>query len=107
MGLITQQTATDIALAYREVEVGEKLLADVRAAADRFSGLDIRDAFGRRQDGLQLGVPSGEMSRSCFHVPWQMAGPIIETHIAAQRARIALLTEQAVAEAGAALVQRA
>lgn len=98
--MIGKQTAMDIALAYREVETGEKLLGDVRDAIDKFAHrpVDIRDAFGRTQHGLQLGVTSGENGHRLFNVPYDVAIPIIETHIAQQRAKIALLTLQARAE---------
>jgi hypothetical protein len=87
----------DIALAYREVETAEKLLADVVEARSRHSVPDIRDAFGRLQGGLQLGVPMGT-GHTLYNVPWSIAKPIIETHIAHHRAAIAALTEKAKAE---------
>ena len=96
--LISQQTALDIAYAYREVETAEKLLAEITSEFDRRSTPDIRDAFGRRQDGLQLGVPSGSNGHRLFNVPWTICKPVIEMHIAEQRARIVLLTEKAKAE---------
>lgn len=94
---ISKQTATDIALAYREVETAEKLLADVREQMDRYvhGGADIRDAFGRVQHGLQLGVPSGENGHRLFNVPFALAAPIIEAHIAMQTSIIKALTEKA------------
>lgn len=100
MGAISKATATDIALAYREVESAEKLLADVRETMDRHGrrSEDIRDAFGRTQHGLQLGVPSGDNSHRLFNVPYPLAVPIIEAHIAQQRAAIAALTLKAQAE---------
>lgn len=42
----------DIALAYREVETAEAMLAEISETMDRRSAPDIRDAFGRIQDGL-------------------------------------------------------
>lgn len=93
--MISCQTATDIALAYREVETAEKLLVDVKQAMERFNAKDIRDAFGRRQDGLQLGVSSGDNGHRLFNVPWPLALPIIEAHIAHHRTRIALLSQAA------------
>lgn len=96
--MITKQTAMEIALAYREVETAEKLLADLKEARARHSAPDIRDAFGRLQNGLQLGVPSGENSHRLFNVPWTLAEPIIQAHIANQRAIIAALSEKASAE---------
>lgn len=76
---IQKDTATSIALAYREIEAAEKLLADVRGSISRED--DIRDAFGHRHDCLQLGVPSGENRRRLFDVPFTLAIPIIEAHI--------------------------
>jgi hypothetical protein len=93
--LVSKQTAMDIALAYREVETAEQLLADITEKLKRRDTPDIRDAFGRRQDGLQLGVPSGSGGHLLFNVPWSLARPIIETHIANQRAKIVALTELA------------
>lgn len=98
MTAICKQTAMDIALAYREVETAEKLLAEVREATDRRGAPDIRDAFGRLQSGLQLGVPSGDNSHRMFNVPWSLAEPIMEAHIANQRAIIAALSVKARAE---------
>lgn len=94
---ITKQTAMDIALAYREIEAAEGLLADVRGTIDRHGHgtKDIRDAFGRIQHGLQLGVPTGDSSHRLFNVPFSLAVPIIEAHIAQQRSLIATLTEKA------------
>lgn len=96
--MITKQTAMDIALAYREVETAERLLAEVREATERRSVPDIRDAFGRLQGGLQLGIPSGDNSHRMFNVPWSLAEPIMEAHIANQRAVIAALSAKAHAE---------
>lgn len=97
--MISKQTAMDIALAYREIETAEGLLADVAEAVARgHGGKDIRDAFGRVQHGLQLGVPSGENAHRLFNVPYSLAKPVIEAHIASQRAALAALTEKAKAE---------
>lgn len=94
---ISKETATDIALAYREIEAAEKLLAEVEAAVSKSSILqtDIRDVFGRRVEGLQLGVPSGNNVQTLYTVPWPLARPIIEAHIASKRALITALNEKA------------
>ena len=101
--MISKQTAMDLALAHREVDTAKALLADVEAAStsSSFDQNDIRDVFGRRQHGLQLGVPSGQNGHRLFDVPWQLAKPIIRAHIEAQKARIAALTELALLEAAA------
>lgn len=94
--MISKDTATDIALAYREVEVAEELLKKVSEEMGRGRVPDIRDAFGRPINGLQLGIPTDPVgSRRLFEVPWSLAKPIIEAHIAGIRAKIALLMEQA------------
>lgn len=92
---ITAQTAIDIALAHREVETAEKLLAEIRVTMARHEEPDIRDAFGRRQCGLQLGIPTGSNGQRLFNVEWALCLPIIEAHIAKQRALIGLLSEKA------------
>lgn len=69
MGLISKETATEIAYAYREIETAETLLGEVVEALDRRQSPDIRDAFGRHQDGLQLGVPTGRSGQRLFNVP--------------------------------------
>jgi hypothetical protein len=98
--MISKDTATRIAFAYREVETAEALLERIsKALADR-SQPDLRDAFGR-QRGLQLGVPTSETGHTLFDVPWNLAKPIIEHHIATQKAIIATLTETALTEAKA------
>ena len=99
--MITKDTAMSIALAYREVETAEALLKQIEETRkNRRDAPDIRDAFGRQQDGLQLGVPTGDNGQRLFNVPWSMARPILETHIAQQRAIIATLSEKARIEIG-------
>lgn len=93
--MISKDTAMDIALAYREVETAEKLLEEITEAMSRRQEPDIRDAFGRHQGGLQLGVPSGSNGHRLFNVPWAICKPVIETHIETHRAKIAVLTEKA------------
>ncbi len=93
--MISKETAMDIALAYREVETAEKLLAEITESMNRRETVDLRDAFGRRAGGLQLGVPSGHDGHRLFDVPWSLAKPIIEAHIANHKARIEALSEKA------------
>ena len=91
---ISKQTAHDIALAYREIEIAEALLKEISETMERRETPDIRDAFGRRVDGLELGVPTNSNSKRMFNVPWNLARPIIESHISGQRQLIAALTEK-------------
>lgn len=92
--MISKETAMDIALAYREIEVAEELLAQI-ARSIRAGAPDIRDAFGRLAGGLQLGVPSGDGGHRLFNVPWSLARPVIEAHVAMHRSKIAALNEKA------------
>jgi hypothetical protein len=96
--MITNETATDIALAYREIGVAEKLLADIVKSIERHEEPDIRDAFGRRAGGLELGVPNSNNGSRLFNVQWSLAKPIIEAHIAQQKAKISALSEKARSE---------
>lgn len=93
--LISMQTARDIAFAYREVETAQKLLAEIQDAIGKGEVPDLRDAFGRQSNGLQLGVPTGSAGMRLFNVPWSLARPIIEAHIAQQTAIIDALCEKA------------
>lgn len=98
--MITAETAVAIAYAYREIDAAEKLLTKITESLDRRQAPGIRDAFGRHQGGLQLGVPSGENSQTLFTVAWTLAKPVIEAHIAHKRAEIQALNEKARAELG-------
>lgn len=96
MSNISKDTATAIALAYREVETAKELLKKVIEGVDRYGAIpDVRDAFGRHQGGLQLGVPMGKDGHSLYNVPWNLCRPIIEAHITAQETLISVLTEKA------------
>jgi hypothetical protein len=96
--MITNETAYRIAVAYQEIESGEKLLADVKAAVERATTVDIRDAFGRPVRRIEMGIPSGDNSRRLLHVEYELAVPVIEAHIAHKRAQLKALNEIARAE---------
>ncbi len=95
--MITQETASLIWSAYREIEMGEKLLEDMAQAmkwAEDKTAPTLKDAFGRRQH-LQLGIPSGENSHRLFQVPPPLAESVIRAHIAEQRKQLVLANERA------------
>lgn len=93
---ISKETATDIALAHREIETAQALLAEIEETLSKRRAPDIRDAFGRRVSGLELGVPTGSNnSCRCFNVPWELARPILQAHIASQETLISVLSEKA------------
>ncbi len=94
--MISKNTAMDIALAYREIEAADEILKSVRdAMTDHGRQTDIRDAFGRTRHGLEMGVPSGNNGHRLFNVPYALAVPVIEAHIAQSRAKIVAPTEKA------------
>jgi hypothetical protein len=100
MTMISVETATDIALAYREIDTAEKLLKDVQEQIDKrhHETCDIRDAFGRRVDGLQLGVPSGGNGHRLYQVDWELAKPILQAHILKIKGHLGALNAKAIAE---------
>jgi hypothetical protein len=92
---ISKQTAIDIALAHREIETAEGLLVKIDKEWREGSVPDLRDAFGRPVDGLELGVPTGHGSTRLFSVPFPLAKGVIEAHIASQRERLIALNTKA------------
>ena len=96
--MISQQTAYQIACAHQEIERAEKLLKDTQAAISRHATPDIRDAFGRGQGGLQLGIPSGENSHRLYMVDWNLCVPVLTAHIGQTRAKLVALNEVARSE---------
>lgn len=104
MSRISKETATAIAYAYREVETARDLLEKITEALSRREHPDIRDAFGRQPRGLELGVPSSDTSRRLFDVPYTLAKPIIEAHIAHHESIISALSEKAVIEVSASIL---
>ena len=106
MTVISKATAIAIAVAYQEIERGEKLLADVHSCiSERRERLakgaeDLRDAFGHRQRSLTLGVPSGDNGHRLCDVSYELAVPVIEAHIANKRSQLSALSLKAKTELG-------
>lgn len=99
MANIQKETAEKLAYAYRDVEAAEELLNKIGEALAKREEPDVRDAFGRRRGGLELGVPHGTSgTRTLYDVPWKLAKPILEAYIASKRAEISALSVRAQAE---------
>ena len=77
--LVSNDTAQRIALAYREVEVAEKLLTDIKQAVKERRAVELR---------------------ANLNLPYSLAVPLIEAHIAQQKAKITALSQKAISEAG-------
>lgn len=101
MAILSKDLATSVALAWREIETAEELLRKLDEDKTDPTSVDIRDAFGRSQNRLQLGVPSGAGSHRLYDVPFALARVVIHAHIADKRAILAALSEQARIELGA------
>lgn len=101
--MISRETAANIWNAYREIEAGEKLLADMAKIreterTDRLAPT-LKDAFGVRRQ-LQLGIPSGENGHRLLDVSPVLAESCIRAHIERKRAELAEANEQARIELG-------
>jgi hypothetical protein len=101
--MITKETCSDIWAAYREIEGGEKLLADMKAERSRNQAdkhaATLRDSFGRVRQ-LQLGIPSGENGHRLFDVSPILAESVIRAHIENKRAELVEANERARIELG-------
>ena len=95
--MITQKTAADIWQCYREINAGEKLLADMeerkKAYPEDKYAQHLKDVFGRGQN-LQLGIPCGENGHKLFSVSPEMAGAVIRSHIAVKQAELVEINER-------------
>lgn len=101
--MITQETCAAIYAAHREIQAGEKLLADMkvereRAQTDKYAAT-LKDAFGRVRQ-LQLGIPSGENAHRLFDVSPVLAESVIRAHIENKRAELVEANERARIELG-------
>ena len=96
--MISQDTAYAIATCHREIEVAQKLLGEVEDGLQKRGVPDIRDAFGRSQRGLQLGVPSGDNGHRLYQVEWSLCVPVLTAHIGSLKGKLSALNEIARSE---------
>lgn len=95
--MITKETCMAIYHCHREIEAGEKLLADMEKEqkfAENKYAPTLRDAFGRVRQ-LQLGIPSGENAHRLFDVSPILAESVIRAHIERKRAELVEANERA------------
>lgn len=98
---ISKEVALKLAQAYDEIEVAENLRDHIVDCLKNRTEPDIRDGFGKKQAGLQLGVPTGNSSHRLFDVPWEICEPIINAHIHEKKTLIELLNVEAQKELNA------
>ena len=95
--MVSQETAMLLYAAHREIEAGEKLLADMaelqKWEPDKYAPT-LKDAFGRQRH-LQLGIPSGENGHRLFDVSPVLAASVIRAHIENARTKLAEANERA------------
>lgn len=96
--MISQETCAAIYAAHREIQAGEKLLADMKSLRERMQAdkyaPSLKDAFGRVRQ-LQLGIPAGENGHQLFDVSPVLAESVIRAHIENKRAELAEANERA------------
>jgi hypothetical protein len=100
--IISYDLAVQIAYAHREVQTGEKLIADMREGILAAKSIDYRDTFGQRAN-IQLKVPhssstSGSLTAQLFDIKPELALAVIEAHVAECRGRLSVLSQRAKAE---------
>ncbi len=95
--MITQETASLIWSAYREIEASEKLLNDMaelqKWEPDKYAAT-LKDAFGRKRH-IELGIPSGENGHRVFGVSPVLAESILRAHIEGARQKLVEANERA------------
>ena len=97
--MITKETATDIAMAHREIETAKELLIEIQRVIDNCEQPDdLRDRWGIKRYGLELGVPSSGNSKRLFSLDWELAKPVIKAHINKKECELVSLNEQAKGE---------
>lgn len=82
--IVSKETAHRIWTAHREIEVAQKLLADIREEAGRGEPETPFDRDTRKH--YQLGVPTSTSGHRLFFVGPELAAQMIEAHIAAMQA---------------------
>ncbi len=89
--IVSFQMAYEIWISHREIEVGEKLLADIQETMARDPGETPVDRSHRR--GFELGLPEGSARRLLYLDPG-LAQQIIEQNIKLQRTRLVELSDK-------------
>ncbi len=92
--IVSMETANRLWLAHREIEVAEKLLADVRETIASAAPTPIERGYPR---GYQLGVPSGGGHRLLDVAP-ELAEQIILAHIKKKQQELKAASGVALAE---------
>ena len=95
--MISKETAYRIYACHCEISNAEALLDDIKKVSRNHLEYP-RDAFGRVQTHLELGVPSGNGKR-LFRVSNELAPSVIRAHIAQMQADLLAACEAAVLEA--------
>ncbi len=83
--ILSQELAMKIFNAHSEILRANKLLDEINIYLSKSEDNEptevLRDAFGRQQHKLELGIPSGHSSRSIISLSPQLGKYIIEAHL--------------------------
>lgn len=97
--ILPQQLAMDIYNCHSEIVRAQGLLEEVEKylKTDKVNRTTdtLRDAFGRQQNNLELGIPSGHNSRALIRLSPKLGKYIIEAHLAAMKAELVDLSAAA------------
>jgi len=100
--MITRETIAAMSRAYREIEAGEKLLAEVKTELEKDTeSIDFNGNPRNTAKRCQLGWPMNDTTRACYQVEPMIALSVIVAHLADQRARLEKLNEVAKLESRA------
>jgi hypothetical protein len=92
--MITRETAAALGQAYRELEAGEKLLAEVDAElAKAEERIGFHGEVLSTARNCQLEFPNGDNSYRLYHVEPRIARAVIVAHLADQKAKLEKLNE--------------
>jgi hypothetical protein len=95
--VLPQELAMEIYNCHAEIIRAKTLLEELEAflVKDSSNPEVLRDAFGRQQNELQLGIPSGQSSHRLIRLSPKLGKYIIEAHLADTEAELVKLSLQA------------
>ena len=95
MTILPQDLAMAIYNCHAEILRGNELLERVQKFLDEPKQGPLEDVFGRNHNNLQLGIPSGDSSRSLVRLSPELGKHIIVAHIASMEAKLVELSQAA------------
>lgn len=97
MTIMPQDLAMSIYNCHAEILRGNELLKQIQGYLDAPKKSPLEDVFGRAHDNLQLGIPSGDSSRSLVRLSPELGKHIVVAHLASMEAKLVELSQAALA----------